>query len=265
MDTAVRGAIDPLRLAPDAGTHVVVAGGCGGFGQPLVRACLDSGMRVTVLDLPASIDRHPLPGAAAAVPCDVTDPAQVADAFGRLDTDGARLDLLVYLVGFILTPPPLLDAVSPEQWDAIQAGNLRGAYLTCRAALPLLRATRSGSIVLVSSGLAYAARPGFAPYVAAKAGLIGLTRALAIENAPAVRVNAVAPSASHTAFVGGGTGRGGEDADHGWFLDNHADPPPLGRSCEPDDVIGPILFLAGNAARFMTGQVLHVNGGRITP
>ena len=122
-------------------------------------------------------------------------------------------------------------------------------------------------MVMVSSGLGFNVLPGFGPYAAAKAGLVGLTKALAAEGAPRIRANAVAPSAIETAFMRGGTGRGSDDpAAAAWFQGgDYARNFPLGRLAEVDDVVGPILFLLGTAARFMTGQTLHVNGGRITP
>jgi NAD(P)-dependent dehydrogenase (short-subunit alcohol dehydrogenase family) len=96
-----------------------------------------------------------------------------------------------------------------------------------------------------------------------------LTKAIAMENGPAIRANVVAPSAVDTAFLGGGTADGGEQpgADS-WFKQNveaYVASIPLGRLATADDIVGPILFLAGPGSRYITGQVIHVNGGRITP
>jgi 3-oxoacyl-[acyl-carrier protein] reductase len=105
---------------------------------------------------------------------------------------------------------------------------------------------------------------GYGPYAAAKAGVIALTKTLAVEAAPEIRANAVAPSAILTDFMKGGLGRG--DSDGSWF-----DPTPylplipLRRLAQVEDVVGPILFLASPAAAFMTGQTVHVNGGRFMP
>ena len=173
----------------------------------------------------------------------------------------------MFLVGFTITPPVAVEAVLPAQWDEVIAGNLRSAYLVARAALPMLRKGRAPAIVNVSSGLGFNVLHGFGPYAAAKAGLVGLTKALATEGAPVIRANAVAPSAIETAFMRGGTGRGNEDpAAAAWFKGgDYGKLFPLGRLANVEDVVGPILFLLGPAARFMTGQTLHVNGGRITP
>lgn len=252
---------DLRRLAPPVGVRIAIAGGCGGIGRPLVQACVDNGLHVAVLDLPASLDRHPPPDGVLRVPLDATDPTRVDAAFAALSAWGG-LDALVSLVGFTLTPPVSLMDATPAQWDEVQAGNLRATWLLARAAVPLLQ-VNGGCIVNTASMLAINPLPGFGPYAAAKAGLVALTKGLARELAPRIRVNAVAPSAVHTAFMGGGTGRGGDDGGDGWFAAGQAYAQiPLGRLAEPEDVVGPILFLASDAARFITGQVLGVNGGR---
>lgn len=271
MGSAVRPAAEaaggPVALAPRPGSRVAVVGGCGAFGRAMVAAALASDLEVAVLDLEESIDRHPTPaGVAAAIALDATQESSVERAFGELVERWEVLDALIFLVGFTIVPPAPVAELKPEDWDAVVAGNLRSAYLTARAALPMLARNGQAAIVNVSSGLAYAPLAGFAPYAAAKAGLVALTKSLAVESAPRVRANAVAPSAAVTAFVGGGTGRGGDDADLTWFdADAHAQPFPLGRLCEPADVVGPMLFLAGPGSRYMTGQVLHINGGKQMP
>lgn len=219
-------------------------------------------LRVTVLDLPASLDLAPPPAGVARGGLDVTDADGVARAFGALDA----VDALVNLAGFTLAKTPVAD-LEPTQWHEVLGANLTGAYLVARAALPLLRAAakpgRPSAIVHVSSGLAARLLPGYGPYGAAKAGLIALTKSLAVENAPHVRANAVAPGAVDTAFLTGGTGRpgGGRRLD----VSAYASGIPMGRIATPDDVAGPVLFLCGPGAGYMTGQVLWINGGAHTP
>ena len=111
---------------------------------------------------------------------------------------------------------------------------------------------------------------GTGTYSAAKAGLIALARGLAKENAPDVRANCIAPGAVDTAFLRGGTGRGGDTApknerDFPAGMDNRAmlATIPLGRIAVTDDIVGPILFLLSEKSRFMTGQTLYINGGRL--
>jgi 3-oxoacyl-[acyl-carrier protein] reductase len=121
--------------------------------------------------------------------------------------------------------------------------------------------------VLTSSGLSVTADKGTGPYSAAKAAINSLTRTLARENAPTLRVNAVAPGPVETAFLSGGTGRGGVAHDKdGWFEKGRAvieATIPLGHVGQPDEIVGPMLFLLGPASRYMTGQILYVNGGRL--
>jgi len=120
-------------------------------------------------------------------------------------------------------------------------------------------------MVNAASGLAQYIRPGFGAYAAAKAGVIALTKTLAIENAPVVRVNAVAPSAVDTAFLRGGTGRSNEDEDIEMDVDAYVNAIPLKRIATPIDIVEPILFLLGTGSGYMTGQVLWINGGAYMP
>lgn len=248
------------EILPRAGSRLVIAGGCGGIGRVLTERALTLGLEVIVIDLPASIEQH----ARADVQMlggDLTDESSVAKIFAEIAQGGAAIDSFVSLIGFANDPGPLGD-MAIEQWDRVIAGNLRSVQLTCAAALPLLRKSDAASIVTVSSGQGVRPIAGFGPYGIAKAGVIQLTRALALENAPTVRANVVAPGAVRTAFLTGGTGRpqrAGEAIDD--KAARYAAAIPMGRIAEPIDVVDPILFLLGPGARFITGQVVHVNGG----
>jgi 3-oxoacyl-[acyl-carrier protein] reductase len=260
---------DFTRLAPAAGARVVVVGGCGGIGRAVVRACLDCDLRTAVLDLPASLAQFPVPNGVIGLALDASDPKQVAARFAELDALWDGLDAMIHLSGFSPQPTPL-DDITPEIWDEVMGVNLRSVYLSARAALPMMRKAGGGSIVTTASGLAINLEKGVSPYAASKAGIIALTKALAKENAPLIRANAVAPSPVDTAFLAGGTGRvPANSMDSGFAekigLERILTTIPMGRIGVPDDVVGPILFLAGAASRYMTGQVLYVNGGRITP
>lgn len=260
---------DLTRLAPPEGSRIVIIGGCGGIGRTLVEAALANKLKVAVLDLPISIEKHPLPPEVHCVGIDATSENSVVTAFKKLGELWPHIDHVFFMVGFTLVPTKPLADVSLEEWERIQAGNLRTAFLCCKEALPLLLKAKNPSIVTVSSGLGVNLLKGYGAYGSAKAGLIGLTKALAVEYAPKLRVNTVAPGAVLTAFMGGGTGYSNEiQSEWKWFTDNqekHLHLIPLGRIAVPEDVIGPILFLASDSARFITGQTLHVNGGRITP
>ncbi len=241
---------EPGRLA--------ILGAAGGIGRVLTAQAMAEGWQVIALDLPASLSAHPPPTGVEAIELDLRAADSVEAAFSRL----GALDGFVNLAGF-MSPIRPVSQVPVDDFDDVIAGNLRGAFVAAKAAIPRLQARR-GSMVNVVSGLGAHARPGFGPYAAAKAGMISLTKTLALECAPDVRVNAVGPSAVDTAFLSGGTGRGpGERAKID--LEAIAAATPLERIATPGDVTGPILFLLGSAAGFMTGQVLWVNGGSYMP
>lgn len=252
----------PPALAPAPGSRIAVLGGCGGIGRAVVSACLGAGAEVAVLDLPRSLAAFPPRGRAQAFALDATDEASVAAAFAALDAAWGALDGYVGLAGFMTRRTPVAET-APEAWDELVDGNLRSAFLCARAALPLLLRGRDPSLVLVSSGLATRVAPGYGGYAASKAGLLALAKAIAAENAPRLRANCVAPGAVDTEFLTGGTGRDARRAS----IDREAylRTVPMGRLALPADVAGPILFLLGPASCYMTGQVLYVNGGGLTP
>jgi 3-oxoacyl-[acyl-carrier protein] reductase len=217
-----------------------------------------------VLDLPQSLARH-LPAAELAIAVDASDAQAIGRAFAELGAAFGALDGLVALAGFAEARVPLAET-DPSAFAAVIEGNMTSTFLSCRAAVPLLRAGNAPAIVTMSSGLAAKATPGYGPYAAAKAGVLALTRILAAELAPGVRVNAVAPGAVDTAFLRGGTHRGGDDPGPGRFdADAYLRTVPLGRLAQPDDIALPILFLLGPGSGYITGQTLHINGGLLMP
>lgn len=120
-------------------------------------------------------------------------------------------------------------------------------------------------MVMMVSGLAAFTRPGYGPYAACKAAMVSMTKTLALEAAPAIRVNAVGPGAVDTAFLRGGTGRSDEDEAPRLDIEAYAAMIPLRRIAVAEDVVGPTLFLLGPDSAYMTGQVLWVNGGAYMP
>ena len=254
---------DLLQLAPPAGSRVLVAGGCGGIGRELVLALLGAGVAVAIFDLPSSAERHPPPDGTALFALDASDASAVDSAFDALDRlwpDG--IDGFVNLVGFAAERLPL-DRLPISEWQRVVDGNLGASYLLNRAALARLQRRGGGTVVNVSSGLATRVLPGFGPYSASKAALIALTKAIAVENAPSIRANAVAPAAVDTDFLLGGTGR--ERTESHLDRDAYVKMIPLRRLAVASDVVGPILFLLGPASAYMTGQTLYINGGALTP
>lgn len=223
---------------------VAVVGAAGGIGRALVLRLQRDGARVVALDLPASLARHPPPVESLAI--DVLSEAAVADAMAGLARVAPALTGFVYLAGFHTGVAPI-GSMATEAFDVTVAGNLRGAFLACRAALPLMAA--GGSMVLVSSGLSSNARAGYGAYGAAKAGINLLARSLAVENGPGLRVNAVAPGAVDTAFLRGGTGRSDESGAPGLDLAAYTRAIPLRRIAVADDVVGADRVPAGAGQR----------------
>lgn len=240
--------------------RIAVIGAAGGIGRALVSLLVDAGHDVVALDLPASLTRHPM--SVPAIPIDVTAPAAIDDAVAALKQQEGGLDGLVNLAGYTLGVTPLAET-GLDAFDDTVNGNLRGVFLTTKAFLPLI--SEGGSVVLVSSGLAQFIRPGHGAYAAAKAGVIALAKTFALETAPRLRVNAVAPGPVQTAFLTGGTGRSNEDGDSLVPVEQMAAAIPMGRIAQPEDVTGPIEFLLGPQSSFMTGQVLWINGGAYMP
>ncbi|MEM7446223.1 MAG: SDR family oxidoreductase [Pseudomonadota bacterium] len=254
-----------MKLAPNSGARIAVLGGRGGIGRALVDALSANGCRVAALDLPASLERHPVEGDVVAVPCDAHDPSSLVQAANALAQTWDGLDGLVNLCGFASAKLPIAET-DIDAWDEVVSGNLRAAFAISQAAKPLLDKGHSPSVVHITSGIATLGTPGYGPYGASKAGVINLVKTLAQEWAPAIRVNAVAPSAVDTAFLRGGTGRGREEGPPERLdLDAYEQRVPLGRIATPDDIVGPILFLLGPSSGYLTGQTLHVNGGLLMP
>jgi 3-oxoacyl-[acyl-carrier protein] reductase len=252
---------DPARLGPRPGSRVAVVGGCGGMGRVLVRALIDTGVQVAVLDLPTSLAQNPPPPEALALAMDGSDAASVAAAFGALAERWPRLDGFVNLAGFFKGWQPIAE-LPVDIFDEVIAGNLRCHFLCARAALPLLHQSGRASLVSVASTMAVDVVRNYTHYGMAKAGIVGMVKGLARENAPAVRVNAVAPGLTNTAFLTGGTGR--EKVFDGIPEAVYAKRVPMQRMAQPQDMTGPILFLLGDASAFVNGEMLIVDGGVYT-
>jgi 3-oxoacyl-[acyl-carrier protein] reductase len=186
---------------------------------------------------------------------DVTDPAQVKSAVQRAVALWGRIDILVNNAGICPTTPT--EEITPEEWDLVLGVNLKGAFLCSQAVAATMRGQRSGKIVNIASsagqmgGLAVGAH-----YAASKAGMFGLTKTFARVLAPHVQVNAVAPGTTESQMTSG------------WAqvtIDRLVSQIPAGRLGRPSDVAAAVLFLASDAASFITGQTLSVNGGLVMP
>jgi NAD(P)-dependent dehydrogenase (short-subunit alcohol dehydrogenase family) len=239
----------------------VVTGGAGGIGQAVAERFAQDGSCIMLLDVNAQSGNQVAAallqrGAETAFfPIDLTQESEVQAIFERIVAAHSRIDVLVNVAGGSLHRHPL--ATFPlSHWRAVIDANLTSTFLCCRAAIAPMAAQKSGAIVNISSDIAFSGDASRSAYAAAKAGILGLTRSLALEVATSgIRVNAVAPGRIATARVRANY------SDAEWQA--AAKRIPLGHAGEPQDVAEVVAFLASDAAKHITGQTIHVNGGRI--
>lgn len=238
---------------------VVVTGGGSGIGRAMAEAFARDGDRVVVLgrrEEQLRATARALGPAAGWQRVDVSQRDSIAAGVAAIVDRFGRIDVLVNNAGFVLgitTQTPLAEA--ERLWDEVVDANLKGAFLMAMAAAPHLPRP-GGRIINMSSIAAFTggSRPGAAAYAAAKAGLIGLTYALARELSPqGITVNAIAPGfVAGTEFTGSWT----EERVRGIVEET-----PVGRGGHPADIAAAVRYLASPEASFVSGEVLHVNGG----
>jgi len=246
------------RITTDlSGQVAIVTGAARGLGRTIALALGRSGATVACVDVNAEMLAETVAaveavgGKAKAVPCDVTDSERVTEAVNQVAAEFGRLDILVNNAG--ITRDSLVMRMKDDQWDAVLNINLRGTFLFTRAAAKPMIKGRRGRIINVASVSGLMGNPGQANYSASKAGVIGLTRTVSKELAGrGVTVNAVAPGFIATEM----TAALGDD-----ILGEIRKQTPLGRLGEPQDIADAVLFLASEAASFITGHVLVVDGG----
>jgi 3-oxoacyl-[acyl-carrier protein] reductase len=250
--------VDPTRALLTGRTAVVTGAGAG-IGRAVARGCAAFGARVAVLERDAASGARTAAeiaaggGEALALTVDVRDAGALATALDAAADRLGGVDVLVNNVGGTFHAP-FLDTTE-KGWDALVRVNLKTVLHGTRLVAPRMIARgRGGAIVNVVSIEAVRAAPGYAVYAACKAAVVSFTQSAAIELAPhGIRVNAVAPDICLTEGLEAMIGPA-ERARHPQLV-------PLGRAGEPDDVAGPVVFLASDLARYVTGVLLHVDGG----
>ena len=241
------------------GRTALVTGAATGIGRATALMFAQAGARVVVNHLgqteaaQAVVQAiHTAGGEALAINADVSRATDVQ----RLVAEAGDLHILVNNAG-IIQEKPFLDTTEAD-WDRLLGVDLKSVFLTSRAVLPGMVARGSGVIVNLASDLGILGRELYAPYCAAKAGVIGLTRSLAREFAPhGIRVNAIAPGPVNTAMVSL------ENMSPEWLEKELAI--PQHRVAEPEEIAATALFLASDLSRFYCGQVLGPNGGSVMP
>jgi NAD(P)-dependent dehydrogenase (short-subunit alcohol dehydrogenase family) len=246
-----------------SGKVLFVTGGGAGIGRATALLFARDGARVAVVDMNEAAAQETVRlveqqgGEAISFGVDISDGAKVAAAVAKTDERFGRIDVLFANAAAQINK--LGVDTTEEDWDRVNDVNLRGTFLCCKHVIPIMQRQRSGCIVITSSGHAFYTYPKYAAYAATKAGLLGLTRALAIDYAPdGIRVNCLIPGATDTPMLR-------------LHLNQVPDPKaeesriiakiPMGRLAQPEDVAKGVRFLASDDAAYVTGTWLAVDGG----
>jgi 3-oxoacyl-(acyl-carrier-protein) reductase len=225
---------------------VLVTGGSKGIGQGIAARLAQAGHRVAATSRTGEVPIDVL-----GVQCDVTDPGQVEAAFAQVESALGNVEVLIANAG--ITRDTLLMRMSDEDWDQVIATNLTGAFRVARrAARPMIRG-KFGRIVFISSVVGQVGSAGQVNYAASKSGLVGMARSLARElGSRGVTANVVAPGFIETDM----TAELSED-----LAKKYAEQIPLGRFGSVADIAGTVEFLASDAAGYITGALIPVDGG----
>ena len=242
---------------------LLITGGASGIGLATARR-IGRRMHVIIADLDgekaaaAAADIRASGGMATGMPVDVTQRAAVVTLMMQIEREIGLLDALFNNAGLALRN--LAEDVSEQEWSRMIDVHVKGTFLCCQAALPRMCERRRGAIVNMSSDYAVAGFPRGAAYAAAKSAIFSLTKSLAVEFAPfGIRVNALGPGPIETPLLR--DGRSGDEwkaaaRERGELL-------PIGRIGQPDEIASVVDFLLSESASYMTGQIVHPNGGQV--
>lgn len=236
--------------------RVLITGGAGGIGAATAKRFLEEGSRVFIMDRDADAcgrTRKELPSVEAALIADVSKIADVDTAFSDLDNICQGLDILVNNAGISIRHN-FLD-ITPEEWLRVISVNLNGAFFVAQAAARRMKAQGSGVILNMASTNGLTGYPHYAGYNASKAGVIALTKSMALELAPEVRVLAVCPGYVLTPM---------QEAEYTPEMMEAANKKvPMLRHAQPDEVAGLFAFLASDEAGYLTGHCYMIDGGEL--
>ena len=238
----------------------IVTGAGQGIGRAIALGMAREGAALVIADLNEAnagavkreIER--VGGKASALYTDISNEGSVRGMIDHTLNEHGRVDILVNNAGIF--PTSSLEEMAEEEWDRVIGTNLIGTFLCSRAVVPHLLTQRSGRIISLTSGRAFQGARHGAHYAASKAGIIAFSKSLAIELAPyGITVNVICPGITDTAQP-----RGHQTEEQIYVQGERI---PLGRIGQPEDLAGPAVFLASDAAGFITGQTILANGGGI--
>ena len=235
----------------------IVTGGTRGIGKAIAEGLAKEGVNLAIAgrnldaakEVAATLTASGIK--AIGIRLDVSNSAEVIKAFEEVEKEFNRIDILINNAG--ITKDGLLLRMKDEDWDSVMDTNLKGVFLCSREAVKVMSGQRYGRIVNITSVAAFMGNPGQANYSASKAGIVGFTKTIAKEYAGrGVTANAVAPGFIQTAMT---------DVLSDKIKEEMKKLIPLGRFGTVEDVVNAVIFLASPASGYITGQVIHVNGG----
>lgn len=236
------------------GKKALVTGATGGIGGAIAKKLHSAGATIIISGTKQDTLKNmedELKERVHSIPANLGNPEEVSNLYKKADEISGGVDILVCNAG--ITKDTLLIRMSDEDWDKVINVNLKAAFILNREALKSMMKRRSGRIINITSVSGFTGNFGQANYVASKAGLIGLTKTVALEAAPrGITANCIAPGFIVTSMT---------EALNNDIQEKIKSRIPLDQFGEPDDIANAALFLASNEAKFITGTTLHVNGG----
>ncbi|CEG08683.1 3-oxoacyl-[acyl-carrier-protein] reductase FabG [Afipia felis] len=235
----------------------IVTGGASGIGKAMCKALAGEGANVVVVDLDGQKGKEAakeIGGKSISLQADVTSSASMNKMAEEVDSQFGRIDILINNVGVRITKP-FLDHTDAD-WNTMIQTNLTGPFLCSRAVVPFMKRAGKGRIINTASIASFVGRPNRVAYVSAKAGLLGMTRAMAIDLGPmGITCNAIAPGSINSPM----NASQAADAENDWGKET-----PMGRWGTAEDIANAAVFLALDESSYITGAELKVDGGWVS-